>query len=492
MPRHRLMPLAAFLFAALVLGLAAGLRGPEYDEGYTAFVTGHQPRPAWPEAPFRAGAVRAAFAPAATPWAIGANLRQTDVHPPLYFWLVWAWRRAFGPDLLISRLLSVLASLAALGAVRRLAQAAALPAWPAVFLTLGCFGFVETGITARGYALAQALQLSGLLLCLRAAEAEAKAGGMRGAWRGTLAGLVLGAASFTNYLAAFPAAAAALWLLRRNARRGAALLLGLAPFVAADAWFFWAQRSSRIGQFPPFSIARFLGALAHAAGGAVLGGLPLYLPAGPLRLLLGAALALLLGAMLLLPALRWRRLGRPAPRALLGIAALATPAGLLVMGLAARSVPVELRYLAFALPPFMLLLAGALGRLPGRAGPALLALILGLQMLAIGGLMLAPATMQPEGAAARAAARAAGTTGLVLLPRGNDGVGIVSAFLTAAPPGLHILLIRPGESAARLAPLIARFPCVVAPRIAVDDASRAAQPLIRALLRRAPNCIDAR
>jgi hypothetical protein len=474
------MMLAALLLAAIVLGLAAALRGPEYDEGYTAFVTGTNPRPAWPATPFLAGDMRPAFRPAATPWAIAGNLRRTDVHPPLYFWLVWAWRRAFGPDLLASRLLSVLCSLTSLALVLALARAAEVPALPALLLTLGCFSFVETGITARGYALAQTLQLAGLLVSLRARNGRAAMG----------AGLLLGAASFTNYLAAFPAAAAALWLLRRRRRHGLWLVAGLAPFVAGDAFFFWVQKGSRIGQFAPFAWGGFAQALAQSVGGAMLGGLPRYLPAGLWRWGLGGLLALLLALMLLLPLFRWRRIGAPGPRVLLALAALSTPCGLLFMGLAAHSTPVELRYLAFALPPFALLLAGAIGTLGPASRGVFLAFILGVQAASIGGLMTAPATMQPEGAAARLAARAAGTRGLVLLPRGNDGVGIVSAFLTAAPDWLHILLVSPGEVSTTLQPLIARFPCVVAPLLAVDDSSRATRPLIRMMLHRNRNCID--
>ena len=474
------LPLAALLLAGIVLGAAALLRGPEYDEGYTAFVTGTNPRPDWPATPSLAGDMRPAFRPAPTPWAIAGNLRRTDVHPPLYFWLIWAWRHAFGPDLLASRLLSVLCSLGSLALVLALARAAEVPALPALALTLGCYGFVETGITARGYALAQALQLAGLLVSLRARNGRQAAG----------AGLLLGAASFTNYLAAFPAAAAALWLLRRRWRLGLWLVAGLLPLVAGDAFFFWAQKGSRVGQFPPFAWGGFARALAQSLGGAVLGGLPRYLPAGGGRLGVGGLLGLLLALMLLLPLLRWRRIGAAGPRALLALAALGTPCGLLLMALAAHSTPVELRYLAFALPPFALLLAGAIGSFAQPWRGALLGLVLGVQALSIAGLMIAPATMQPEGAAARMAARAAGARGLVLLPRGNDGVGIVGAFLTAAPAGLHILLVRPGEAPARLQPLIARFPCVTAPPLAVDDASRATLPLIRLMLHRNRNCID--
>ena len=82
----------------------------------------------------------------------------------------------------------------------------------------------------------------------------------------------------------------------------------------------------------------------------------------------------------------------------------------------------------------------------------LLLLVLALQCASIAGLLLSPRTMQPYRAAATEAARLAGD-GIVLLPRGNDGVGIVGAFAIEAPPSLPILLLRPTDPIAdRIAP----------------------------------------
>lgn len=473
--------LAVLLLGTALLGLAAWLRDPEYDEGYTGFVTGNAPRPDWPAQPFRAGDVRAVFAPAASPWAIAGNLRRTDVHPPLYFWTVWAWRRLCGPDLFVTRLLSVGFSLGALVATAALACAAALPAIPALLITLGCFGFVETGIVARGFAMAQCLTLWGLVLTLRADTGLAR--------NALGAGMLLGAASFTNYLAGFPAAAGLLWLFIRAPRQAIWLLLGIAPFLLGDFFFYWAQRASRIGQFSDFTLPGFAAALAHATGGALLGGLPLYADGWP-RMALSLGLGLLLATLLLLPLLRWTRMGQPSARALLAGAAASVPLGLLLMGLASHSLPVEIRYLAFALPPFALLLAGAIGSLPR---PRLcLSLLLLVQAAAITGLLTRPETMQPQGSAARAAFRAVGERGLVLLPRGNDGVGIPGAFLTAAPPGLHILLVNPTDPPEHLRAEIARFPCATAARLAVDGASRATLPLLDRLAPGSGKGVDAR
>jgi len=134
-------------------------------------------------------------------------------------------------------------------------------------------------------------------------------------------GASLGAASFTNYLAGFPAAAALLWSLSRRPRgllQSAAMFGGLAPFLASDFYVFVAQRGSRIGQFEPFAWAQLPAAFGRAIGGALLGGLPLYI-GGVYRVTATGLLALLLGTMLSMPVLRWRRVE---PRERLGRALL--------------------------------------------------------------------------------------------------------------------------------------------------------------------------
>ncbi|MGH7212912.1 MAG: hypothetical protein ACREF1_15800, partial [Acetobacteraceae bacterium] len=92
--------LAVLLLAAVVLTGAAATRGFEYDEGYSVFVTSPTPRPVWPSTVFRVGDVRAAFTTHAGPLAIARALRETDVHPPLYFWTLAAWREVAGDGLL--------------------------------------------------------------------------------------------------------------------------------------------------------------------------------------------------------------------------------------------------------------------------------------------------------------------------------------------------------------------------------------------------------
>jgi hypothetical protein len=198
-------------------------------------------------------------------------------------------------------------------------------------------------------------------------------------------------------------------------------------------------------------------------------------------------------------------------------AALAPPAGLLLLGVVFDNTPIELRYLSFGLP-FVAILAASARRSQGRvrttaadapgaaqafhlfqgrvwpghpglamrlattswlAGTAvLLPLLLALQTAGIAGLLLSPRTMQPARAAAAEAAQFAGD-GLVLLPRGNDGVGIVGAFGIEAPPALPLLLVRPGDP---IAGRVSSWHRIVLAALGQDRDSRATLPVVRSAL----------
>ena len=184
-----------------MLTAVAWLRGAEYDEQYTLFLTGRVTRPTWPAGVVTAGEVRDLQAARAGFVAIARDLRATDVHPPLYFWAVAAWRGLAGDSLFAARLASVLFSVVTLGLVAAIARSAGIPVVPAVLLTVGCYGFAYTGAVARGFALAQMLSVAGVAVMV---GAEHRAG------RTLAAGMLLGAATFANYLAAFVACAAML------------------------------------------------------------------------------------------------------------------------------------------------------------------------------------------------------------------------------------------------------------------------------------------
>lgn len=469
MPRGPI--LATLLAAAVVLTAAAWLRGAEYDEQYTLFLTGGVARPIWPDHAFAAGEVRAMQAGHAGFGAIARDLRAGDVHPPLYFWAVAAWRRLVGDGLFAARLFSVLCGVGSLGLVAVIARRAGASAVMALLLTSGCYGFVYINVVARGFALAQLLLLAGVaVLC---------APRRPGRRLEVAAGMLLGAATFTNYLAVFVALGALSWWCawprlgspegRAFWRRGMAAVLGFAVWLPADVWFFLAQRGSRAGQFPPFELGPSLARLARYFGANLFGGLPLYL-SGNASSAVSAVLGVLLMGLIVLIVWRWRRSAEPDRRALLAHCAAAMPVGLLLLGVVFDNTPIELRYLAFA-TPFIGLLLATLPR-------SVCGVVLAIQAASIAGLIVRPETMQPARATALAAVALVGD-GVVLVPRGNDGVGIVGAFAIEAPPGLRLLVIGRDESSAQIGARVSPYPRVVLALFGQDGDSRATLPAMR-------------
>lgn len=436
-----------------VLAGAAVLRGAEYDEQYTLFLTGQVVRPDWGTAIFPAADIRALQTPGFDPVDLGHALRTTDVHPPLYFWLVGAWRMLVGGDLLAARALSVLCALGSLPLVGVLACRHGIRPLPAMALTLGSYGFAYTGGIARGFALAILLTLAGAVLLGRP--------------RPLAAGLAFGAACCANYLAVFAVVGS---LLGRVRSLGSLIRVGfgMAPFLALAAWFFLAQRGSRPDQFPPFDLWASLPDLARYMAANVLGGLPLYVPPPWSGVAAGTLAILAAGlALAMLPMVR----RHPALLA----AALAPPLGLLALGLVFNNTPIELRYLSFSVPFVAILLAGALD----RRRPWVLATLLAVEAASLTGLMFGRETRQPARETARAAVALA-EGGIVLLPFGNDGVGIPGAFGVEAPPSLRLLVVRAADDPDTIRARIAGEHRVVIAAMAQDDASRATIPRMRA------------
>ena len=452
----------ALLTAALLLTAAAWLRGAEYDEQYTLFLTGHVARPVWPAEAITAGTVQDLQCPRASLADIARDLRTTDVHPPLYFWTMAAWRRLAGSSLFAARLASVLFGVVTLGLVAVIARSAAIPPIPAVALTLGSYAFAYTSAIARGFALSQMLSVAGVALLL---------GSRRGTWRMAAAGLLLGAATFANYLALFVACGAllALWMEALPAIHRGTATLAFAIWLPADAWFFLAQRHARVGQFEPFQPVSAVIRLGRYIAASVFGGLPLYVD-GIVRSLVTVALLLLLLIMLAFAVARWRRIGTPASRRLLAIAAVAPPFGLLLLGFIFDNTPIELRYLAFATPFLALLWAAALPSCLRYA-------VLTVQAVALLGLMTRPETMQPARAAASEVARLVGD-GVALVPLGNDGVGIIGAFAAESVPSLRMIVVGRDVTPGQIRVRASQYRRVVLALLDQDAASRATLPIM--------------
>jgi hypothetical protein len=446
------------LCAAVLLTSAAKLRGPEYDEAYSIFLTAGDARPAWPTGVFHAEDVLGRYEGQASLGEISHDLRNGDVHPPLYFWALEFWRRVFGPSWLAARMLSVVFSICALAALAWLAALADIPVASATLIALLSYGFAYTGIVARGFALAEFLNIFGVALIF--------AGVKKHQWSlALLGGLALGAASFSNYLASFVGLAVLLWLLLDLDRRKAFVpaAIGFALFLPPNLDFFLAQRGYGVGQFTAFSPIHAIALLAKDAGAVMFGGLPVY--AGKASGTVTFALAALFMVCTAFIVKNWRP-----GLSLFALASVGPPIGLLTLGFIFNNTPIEIRYLSFSMPFMALLFAAALP-------PSWVAILLGFEACGIIGLIFAPATMQPQGPAAHQAATMATAASLILLPFGNDGVGIPGPFIAAVPEGLRLELIRSNA----LPKLNAEHLIVVA-TISIDSASRKTNSQFIALL----------
>jgi 4-amino-4-deoxy-L-arabinose transferase-like glycosyltransferase len=453
--------IAALIMAAALLTAIADLRPPEYDEAYSIFLTAGHARPAWPATPFHPAQTRAFYSGSTSFRQIAENLRQGDVHPPLYFWTLNLWRHIFGPSWFTARLLSILYAVASLATLATLARQTKIPATPTILICLLTYGFAYTAIVARGFALAQLLLLLGVTLITRhcerseAIQVPIHRPPQHPDLNLALAGLTLGAATFTNYLTLFTALTALTTLTLKSPRQSAIAWLTFALFLPADAWFFAIQHNTRAHQFAAFSFPHALALTAKDSAAAWFGGLPLY--AGALALPVTIALILLASTTIFFIA----RNRTPQTLPLIALT-LATPAGLLALGFIFHNTPIEIRYLAFSLPYLSLLIAAS-------APPPLRIALFTIQSLAIAGLALSPLTAQPQSAAAAQAAALAIPTTLVLLPFGNDGVGIPGPFIAASPDSLTIQLLHPNTK-----PDLTGQTTILLATITIDDDSRLA------------------
>jgi hypothetical protein len=443
------------LLAGAILAASALLRSAEYDEGYTLFVTGAEVRPDWPATPFTRQDVAASFTGGIVgPGEIAQRLRITDVHPPLYFWTAALWRDHVLDGLTGLRLLNAGLALAAIAAWMGAAWRFGLPPVAVGLLTALAYGFVSTGSVARGFALSHMmLALSVLAAALTRPQARLDPPAASSPWAAAIAGMAAGLACLSNHLALFPAAAVLAWLvlapcdggLRQRARLALAAGLPFLLLFAVVLDYALAQKDSRPDQFAPFETLRAVHLLVQYNAASLLGGHPLYVE-GAARLLLGLGLLGLLGLGAGLVAWHWRALG--SARWLLLGGFLLPSAGPLALGVAFGNTPIELRYLAFAVPFGACLLAGALAAAPPRLAGGALAVLLLVQALGVAGMLTAQTTMQTQRHALAAVAPQLGPGSVLAVPFGFDGVGLVGAALHEAPADQRILVLRDGDAAA--------------------------------------------
>ncbi|HQT65319.1 MAG: hypothetical protein B7Z75_12185 [Acidocella sp. 20-57-95] len=448
---------ATCLFATALLAAIAYLRPPEYDEAYSIFLTAGHARPLWPTGIFQPADVAALFHGPASLRGIAQDLRTGDVHPPVYFWALDLWRLIFGPSWFTARMFSVLVAIITLATTAKLAKLVKVPQNPVIIITCLAYGFAYTSTIARGFGLAECLNIIGFALVMRSRIADDPAATSLA----IAAGLAFAAASFSNYLACFTAIATIGWFAFEKPRIAFSSACAFALSIPLDLSFFIDQHASRTGQFPPFDLMHATALLLRDEGAALFGGLPIYAGAA------GPVVTSMLSIFSAACAYYVYR-DRTPETMLLVVVASATPLGLLALGVIFDNTPIEIRYCAFSLPFIAILLAQSL---PLNLRDAVMAI----EVLAIIGLAIAPATMQPQGRAAHEAA--ANHPDVTLVPFGNDGVGIPGPFIAAAPPDMRIALV-PGN----ILPDLTGVKKVTLATIGIDNASKAYLPALESQL----------
>ena len=461
------------LLLALLAG-AVSFRSFELDEGYSFLLLDGVPRLHWPAGLFTRPDIATWFRQDATLRAVPGNLRRFDVHPPVWFMLCWCWRQAWGSSLVAARCLSVALTLVNLLVFWQIARLCRVPAALASALAFLCYGMVYTGATVRMYPLGLLFLLCGVLALLHLLQTT----GARGVALAAIAGLCFGLGAATHMLVLFPgvmmAAAAAVVLLRdRRFAALAALAAAPLPCIAWSASYFLVQ-DRRTWQFPPFRPLPMLRRVLQDAAGSILGGTPLCFD-GAARLAVGAGLALLVTAALVLAVAvvirRWRD-----PRTwILALGAVAMPCVLYGLGAVFQRQASEPRYMLYSIPFLSLLLAQGFRQtlLPAPAVAALLVALLGGELAGTIGLLASPDLQQPARRAMAEIAHHWQPGAIVLLPEAADTSGMTVDYAYEAPPDWPMALLRQDATPAQVQPLL-RDRHTIFMVVLADDTGRAA------------------
>ena len=465
-----ILVVAAFLFA-----YGAAHRGSEYDEQYTLFLASGLVRPDFPDQVTTPALLHSHwYNESAVPLTsiLARALRDNDVHPPVYFWLVSGWRRLWaltipGLGRLITRILSSLSAMLGLIGIGYLARACRAPPALAMAIALGCYAFSYTAIIARDFALAETLTIWGSVLALRM---NARAHSLRecGSYA-VSSGLMLGLACYTNYLAAFIAVPVLLWQMARYPKAGILACVSSASFLPAGIWFFLSQHAARTSQFPPFAIQHAIVLIGRDVTAAIFGGIPRYF-SPPLRTTIYGALFVSVTYIFWHLRLGLWKKRNMAELYLLLLGTMTPSFGLIFLGVIFDNTPIEVRYLCFFCPFFSVLIAFAIKHSNYPIIPT--GIFLFLQAIGIGGLLIMPQTMQPIGAAVRLAVRLATSHTVVLVPFGNDGVGVAGAFVNSAPPNMKLLVVNSRNSLVQLHAALLGVNDLILVRLATDQQSK--------------------
>jgi len=154
--RKDLLALAILVLITVVVRIPGVFnRAIWYDESITLLETAGNAVPTWSDLPTPAATQKEMLIGSPSLGEVAAGLRDTDVHPPVYYGLLSIWRRSAGESIEAARLFSVFWSTASVILLYLLVRAFGFvrPFWPAVVYSLSS-GAVHYGHEARNYSLA--------------------------------------------------------------------------------------------------------------------------------------------------------------------------------------------------------------------------------------------------------------------------------------------------------------------------------------------------
>ena len=371
----------------VLLIISAGVRFPGlvsraiwYDESITLLETAGNAQPSWPQKPEPAKITKNQFTGTPSLNEIATGLYETDVHPPVYYWLLSFWRRWLGFSLEIARIFSLVCSIGAILVLYILLRVGKIehPLVPALVFAISS-GAVFAGHEARAYALTTLLiMLSALFAYLACDTNESR---FRRVVYFTAMSLCGGIAFQTNYLALFPVLIILVWFLI-NFWSVSRYIAILAPLATVSIWLigfrnFLTQLGSR-----PHQASGFPGMFPEIitivkANLRVIG----YGRHRELRLIFITILFLLLLASAIYIIRNWSKMNRKLLLLFMGLA-LAPSVGIFLLDLLFNKYLADTsRYFIFAGPALAVILTYGITKY--RVTKFLLIILLGLQLVVV-------------------------------------------------------------------------------------------------------------
>jgi len=182
-----------------------------YDEAITLLETAGNAIPTWSALPTSAASQKELLVGSPTLGEVAAGLRETDVHPPVYYGLLSIWQRFAGGSIEAARLFSVFLSTVSVILLYLLLRTSGFvrPFWPSLVYSLSS-GAVHYAHEARNYSLAMFFVILAAFLAYFLTQIESNR--QLRIWTFSLSiAACCGLAFQTNYLTVFPISVLLVW-----------------------------------------------------------------------------------------------------------------------------------------------------------------------------------------------------------------------------------------------------------------------------------------